>query len=1419
MNIIRVCDPKLIVLMGTTPMSAFGIAKSGITVLHEKGEIMEWEGYKTRVIVHPSFVNRNIATWEPKFEQALANISEMMGGKSIKVSTASGPKKLGKGIFRYKIPDKFYTEDYRLIDVQFLNKSQQILYIFRDKNNNKIFHKENDDYVCYQAPKGVPTKKIVPYNDLEQVMIKYKDRYNLDPNITYEGDIKLTVKHAMDYYHYNKGDAKKVFANILFFDIEVDTGELRSFPKPTEARFPINMITTIFNKHSICYVVDNKTEDITDKKVDELKIFNNEKSMMLQFIKDFKNTDPDFIAGWNCIDENGLIFLDDRIKPIKKLTKNLKLKDGDIIKRHEYTGMKIPYEIKLKNGICIYSSEDHIFPYYKKEKNKYYTSKKLIDNKYENKLRTIINENESDDIYLKIDLMKNSNTDYLWGDYIKENLDKLLSFDFIDIKIISKKLREKVKKTGFHKEKLKRNEYWQGKEFYKHSFWSYKNLNHIITKQDIIEQLNEHTTQVFKIGENYNLYIDMNEIIDNKYLKLLGFMYTDGFWSNYDKGFCFDNKDYDTIYNYNLIMNEFRRFPFKDISHKWNKRDLLYTLGIGLTNKFTLLMCMVYNTYLKKNLDVEILSRLSQKQFCSFFSGLIDGDGSLISTEISICCFENEGEDSKLLQTLLTWNGVFSYHRPNNVMIPRITFNKFFFKDLDPFHSKRKFITEVEKLRDPKNSCSNVIDKFYYDDFVLVKIDEINELYQTVNMYDIETGLHYFLYNGVETHNCISFDLEYIFTRLPQIGIQQSSVTNFGEFYVDGSKFVCNIPGTIAIDQDFLYKTFTFTKMENYKLGFIAQHELGVTKIQLPLPFNEMYWKMLNTTIEYNIRDTELLDRLEEKLAHINLMNELRIICNTSFDSVSSFGQTDSLMVSFLRNQGLSSKNSDPHIKKENYPGAYVHEPIPGAYDWITDFDFASLYPSIMITYNIGVNSFVMKTEDPHMGYDITYQPDELPEKIKVIIDPLYKKEAMTITSDQLLKKIKDSNLVHTINGCFFQPHNKELSVFGQVVDMLMTSRKKYKAKMFNAIEAKDKDEEFFYYTRQLVYKVLANTLYGVIANKAFRFFDVSLASAVTLSGQEAIKTSIIEGDAYMRHLNKGRPYEAPKPLTKKEMYGGKMPDRGNEYIVTGDTDSIFCCFQDFEDTSVKAIHSHCNKIEEFLNEEKMNEVVSRHNGNLEYNRLKLKNELVISRGLFLAKKRYAIRVVNNEGKEVDKINYMGLEIKRSDYPRKSKEFLSELSEMILKSEKVSYKRLMDYVNRKEQEFIGLIKDGDKGISRPVSYGKKLKDYKTIPQGVRAMEAWNEIMYDAHKTGAKSYMYWVSGIDIDAAPVEVREKYHKFIKDGNKLEVIAIPDEEERLPSFFIPDIKAALDFSFKNRYELLLKPLAMVKQKVVLTF
>jgi DNA polymerase elongation subunit (family B) len=271
------------------------------------------------------------------------------------------------------------------------------------------------------------------------------------------------------------------------------------------------------------------------------------------------------------------------------------------------------------------------------------------------------------------------------------------------------------------------------------------------------------------------------------------------------------------------------------------------------------------------------------------------------------------------------------------------------------------------------------------------------------------------------------------------------------------------------------------------------------------------------------------------------------------------------------------------------------------------------------------------------------------------------------------------------------------------------------------------------------------------------------------------------------------------------------MPNRILDYIVTGDTDSIFVYFSEFNETlDDHIIKKYCDELQGFLNDTIMIDIVNRHNINdLKYNKLDLKNELIVSRGLFLAKKRYAINVTNNEGRVVDEMNYMGLEIKRSDYPSRSKELMKGILKRIMKMKNVSPAKLQKFLTSEKKEFIELIKNGDKSIARPVTYGKKMKDYKTIPQGVKAMENFNSIAYKKFVTGDKGYMYRVMGIDLDKAPDDVKKNYEKnFIKKGIKLEVVAIPDEELCLPYYFIPDIKGNMQFAYEDRHELLMAPL-----------
>ena len=974
-KIIEKCNPKLIVLMGTSPMKAFGIAKSNITNL--RGQIYKWRDYDVFLTVHPSFINYNRA-YETKFSEDLLKVSELLGGdidtKSLKVSSKND---IGvNDVFNYKIPEKYYTDDYRLVDIQFHSKAKEVLYFFRDKDNNKEVYKTNDDYYCYQTPKGVEPKKILPFKDLKQVKIPYKQKTNLDPTITYEGDIKIGVKHAMDYFIHNKGEAKAKDMNIMYVDIEVYS-ETNEFPHPIDAKYPLVILTYAYHGKVVTYALDYKSlfpkteQKIVDSKNAQVTTFKTEKKLLETFIKDIKKLDPDVITGWNVI----------------------------------------------------------------------------------------------------------------------------------------------------------------------------------------------------------------------------------------------------------------------------------------------------------------------------------------------------------------------------------------------------------------------------------------------------------------------GFDIAYIFNRIKNIGIKQTSMSKFGEIFVDAETGYSTWTGLALIDQLVLYKEFTFGQKENYRLGTIAKIELGQDKLDDGEMFNDMYKRDVNKAVEYNIRDVTLLVDLEEKLKHITLQNELKQICKTTFrGSATPFGRIDALSISYLKEKGLASRNSDQHTTSEKFEGAFVKEPIKGIHDWVVDFDFTSLYPSIILTYNIGLNTFAFKFKNKEYGYYYNYDMDKLPNKFKIIVDPVFAKKEIEITKEQLIKKVKDQNLISTISGCFFIQHDKEQSFYSEILDMLLTSRKSFKNKMFEAMQAKNDDMEQLYNTRQMVFKILANAMYGVLGNSNFRFFDRDCARSITLSGQEAIKYSIMEGNNLVESFDSGEKKEVEK-LQIDEMYGDLS--RETPYVITGDTDSLFITYGNILDKSkpvdeiIKKINKWNKKVEEYLNKDIIEKIVSSKNVDLKYNRLNLKNELVIKRGLFLAKKRYSIHVIEQEGTKKDKVQSMGLEIKRSDFPSFTKECLQELLDIILKEDKISIRKINEFIRIKEKEFLIKIRNGDKTIARPAAFTKKLKDYKVLTPGVKGMIAWNKIIYDIFIPGSRGYLYKISGIDFDKAPKEVMTKYNKeYLDNGEKIETIVIPDEESKLPEYFIPDVKAILKFAWTDRYNLLLEPILEVKtQQEVLTF
>lgn len=966
-DIIRRCNPKLIVVMGSIAKDALGI-KGNVTSV--RGGIYEWEGYNVLVTVHPSMIIRPYGKYmEPKFEEDIKNIANFLSGNEMEKSneTNTGVRK-EEGIFYYNLSDpKFYSKDYLLIDTQHLPSEGKVLYIFKDVKGRKYYHKEDDKFVCYQIDDKDKAKKLVPYDDLKQVHINYKERFNLDPEITYEGDIRVDTKHAQDYYLKTEGEPEEVQLSILYTDIEVYS-TTKDASSPEEASNPVVMITNYFNGEYKVYLLDIDGDDLKNKVTfsrDDtiIEIFEDEKLMLERWISDIKENDPDVISG------------------------------------------------------------------------------------------------------------------------------------------------------------------------------------------------------------------------------------------------------------------------------------------------------------------------------------------------------------------------------------------------------------------------------FY----------------------------------------AIPFDMTYLVNRAIRFGINQNKFSKFGDVFIDGFNWICTIPGFVVLDQYNLYRDFTFTKLESYSLENIAQKHLGRGKTGKSFDFSALFKENINAAIEYNLVDVELLVELEKVLQHIFLLNEIRKICGCNFrGSVNQLGRIDSLLITSMKQKGIACKNGDPEskFKSSSYEGAYVHPPISGVHDFFVDFDFKSLYPSLILTYNVGVNSLTAKLEDPYLGYDLTYNPSNLPEKVNVILDPLFTAERYTFNRDELLEKIKNENLITTVSGSFYKQHDEELSIYAEIEQSLLDTRDEYKNKMFEQLEKGNKTLEALYDTRQQVYKILANALYGVLGNNTFRFFNTDLARSITLSGQEAIKQSIMKGNEYIDYI-KGESKVSYDlfPFTKDDIFTKHLPYK-TPNIITGDTDSIFATFEDLIDPnddmeeSIAKMEDWCVQLQDFLNDYIIANTVNNHNVDLKWNKLKLKNELVNRRGFFLTKKRYVLYNIKKEGKPVDKVINMGLETKRSDYPNYTKKLLEELLDIILKETKLSINRINSFVEEKEKEMRKLINNRDKRAARPVSFSKRLEDYKKYPEHIIGMLNWNKLFYDTFGVGSKGYLFKIRGIDVDKAPEDILNKYEKFFRSQNKkLNYIVVPEEDE-LPEYVIVDTEAMIKFAWKDRCKLLLDPI-----------
>jgi DNA polymerase elongation subunit (family B) len=525
------------------------------------------------------------------------------------------------------------------------------------------------------------------------------------------------------------------------------------------------------------------------------------------------------------------------------------------------------------------------------------------------------------------------------------------------------------------------------------------------------------------------------------------------------------------------------------------------------------------------------------------------------------------------------------------------------------------------------------------------------------------------------------FDIPYLVNRITKI-LGDDDVKKLSPWnYINSRKAVVNnreliayeFTGVSTLDYIELYRWYApgGKSQESYRLDNISQVELGEGKISYDEFDNlhQLYRLDYQKFIEYNIKDVELIFKLENKLKLIELGLTLAYDTKTNYEDI--FAQTrmwDSLIYNYLLDKKIIVPPKVVKSKTAAFEGAYVKDPQVGMHNYVASFDLNSLYPHLMMQYNISPETLV----EPH---------DYTPEMRQII--------SSGVSVDKLLlKEVNLSNMsgvTITPNGQFFSTTKK--GFLPQMLEEMYVDRSKFKKMMIQAkkdyevetdpnkkYELKNKIAR--YDNLQLAKKVSLNSAYGALGSQYFRFYDLRMALGVTTAGQFSIRW--IEA--------------------KINQYMNKLLDSDKDYVIASDTDSIYLRLGELvEKVYGKKSGVPEQKIIEFMDkvcEEKLQPHIDKSYTELaDYvhayaQKMQMKREGLANKGIWTAKKRYILNVFNNEGVQYKepKMKVMGLEMIKSSTPAAIREKMRKsIDIMINGTESDIHKFIEDFRNEFKQ--------------------------------------------------------------------------------------------------------------------------------------
>lgn len=562
--------------------------------------------------------------------------------------------------------------------------------------------------------------------------------------------------------------------------------------------------------------------------------------------------------------------------------------------------------------------------------------------------------------------------------------------------------------------------------------------------------------------------------------------------------------------------------------------------------------------------------------------------------------------------------------------------------------------------------------------------------------------------------------------------------------------------GITTLDYLHLYRKFSFKNQESYKLDHIAEEELGERKVDYHsegyTSLDDLYQRNYQRFIEYNIHDVVLVDRLEEKLGFIQMVVTFAYDAKVNFaDTLTTVRPWDVIIHNYLLDRAIVIPQMKRGSGYDNLVGGYVKDPKLGMSKWVVSFDLNSLYPHLIMQYNISPEMIVRR--------------EEMWPRLESIIDGY---------------AVMVDGYANAANGVLFSKHKQ--GFLPGLMEKMYNDRVEYKKKMLEAKKElaalpKDADPEVRrklsnliakYHNLQLAKKIQLNSAYGALGNEYFRWFNFDMAEAITMSGQLAIRWIERKFNEYLNRLLK----------TDKV-----------DYIIASDTDSIYVNLEplvnmfptDDMQKKIKALDEFCEKKLQKMINDAYEELATYTQAYQQ--KMFMKRETIADKGIWKAKKMYILNAWNVEGVQYSEpqLKLQGIEAVRSSTPKACRASIKQALKIIMNEDEAT---VQAYIAKFKTEFMQL----------PF-------EEVAFPRGVKGMDKYA----DKHTVYAKGTPIHVKGALLYNHMIKKKGlgKKYQEIGDGDKIKfallkmpnplhdtVISVLDE---LPSEF--DLQRYVDY------------------------